>query len=129
MNIPTLSNAELAVMKLLWEKTNTTSRQIQETLYPDAKKPQHGTVQKLLSRLEKKGFVSRDRTHSLHFFSAKINQEEYHSGELESLAKKLTGGSLAPLITCFLESNIISQDDIQELRNILDNYKADGEGK
>ena len=126
MNIPTPSNAELAVMKLLWKKDSVTARQIQEELYPDANKSQHGTVQKLLSRIEKKGFINCDRTHAVYFFSAKISRDQYYSRELESLANKLTGGSLAPLITCFLESNKISQEDIQELQNILENYKADG---
>jgi len=129
MSIPALSNAELAVMKLLWKQDSVTARKIQEELYPDTAKSQHGTVQKLLSRLGKKGFVNCDRTHFIHFFSAKISQDEYYSRELESLANKLTGGSLAPLITCFLENNKISQEDMQELRSIMDDYRKDDEGK
>lgn len=39
-----------------------TARQSRERLYPDANKAQHGTVQRILQRLEEKGFVERDRT-------------------------------------------------------------------
>ncbi len=56
----TLANAELGIMELLWKEKSLTARQIREELYPDAKTAQHGTVQRLLQRLEEKGFVQRD---------------------------------------------------------------------
>lgn len=125
MKILSLANAELSVMKLLWKEAQMTARIIREQLYPKSSKAQHGTVQKLLQRLELKGFIERDKSLSVHLFSPLINQDEYYSRELESLADKLTGGSLAPLITCFLENKKISQEDLNELRNILDDYKDD----
>jgi len=122
-----LTDAELAVMELLWEEDRLTARDIRERLYPDASKPQHGTVQKLLERLEDKGYVNRDRTHSLHFFSAAVSRQEYAGSQLESLASKLTGGSLAPLITHFIEQKRISREDIEQLRAILDDQQEEGE--
>ena len=57
-----LANAELAVMNLLWDSNDSmTAREIREQLYPDETRAQHGTVQRLLQRLEEKGFVERDR--------------------------------------------------------------------
>ena len=47
-----LANAELAVMDLLWQQAHLTAHHIREQLYPDAAKAQHGTVQRLLQRLE-----------------------------------------------------------------------------
>ena len=121
MKKPPLANAELAVMKLLWEKSSITAREIREKLYPDEKKAQHGTVQRLLQRLEDKGYVSRDRSISVHFFSAKIDKQSYAGSQLESLTSRLTGGSLTPLITHFIEKNKLSRDELTELRKILDN--------
>ena len=51
---PPLANAELAVMELLWDDDLVTARQIRERIYADQKN-QHGTVQRLLQRLEEKG--------------------------------------------------------------------------
>lgn len=127
MHSRALTDAELAVMELLWEEDRLTARDIRERLYPDASKPQHGTVQKLLERLEDKGYVNRDRTHSLHFFSAAVSRQEYAGSQLESLASKLTGGSLAPLITHFIEQKRISREDIEQLRAILDDQQEEGE--
>ena len=117
---PSLANAELAIMELLWDEGRLTARMIRERLYPGTTKAQHGTVQRLLQRLEDKGFVVRDKDLPVHFFAASIRREEYASSQLESLADRLTGGSLAPLVTHLVEQKRISRTEIDRLRQILD---------
>jgi predicted transcriptional regulator len=119
MHQASLANAELAVMDLLWRRDRLTARAIREELYPDASRAQHGTVQRLLQRLEDKRFVTRDRSLPVHLFAAAISRQEYACGELEALAARLTGGSLAPLITHLVEQNKISGAEIKRLRKIL----------
>jgi BlaI family penicillinase repressor len=119
MKHPSLANAELAVMELLWDEPSLTARQLREQLYPDATRAQHGTVQRLLQRLEDKGFVRRDRDLAVHLFSASISREQYAGGQLESLTEKLTGGSIAPLITHLIEERRISDSELDRLRAIL----------
>jgi len=121
---PTLANAELAVMELLWQQERLTARQLQEELYPHATRAQHGTVQKLLQRLEEKGFVERDRSLPVHLFSARISRQAYAAEQLETLAEKLTGGSLAPLITHLMEEKKISRAEIQRLRRVLEGRES-----
>jgi BlaI family penicillinase repressor len=119
MKAPRLANAELAVMQLLWDESRLTARHIREQLYPGATKAQHGTVQRLLHRLEEKGFVERDRSLPVHLFSALISREAYASSQLEAIADRLTGGSLAPLITHLIEQKKISRAEVKRLRKIL----------
>ncbi len=126
MEHPQLANAELAVMELLWDEDRLTARRIREQLYPGAKKSQHGTVQRLLQRLEEKGFVERDTTLPVHLFSALISCAAYAGSQLESLAAKLTGGSLAPLITHLMEQKKISRTELKRLRHILDGKSGAG---
>ena len=118
--LPALANAELAVMELLWDEGPLTARDIRERLYPGAEKAQHGTVQRLLQRLEDKGFVQRDRELPVYLFDAAVGREEYAGSQLESLARRLTGGSLAPLVTHLVEQKRISRAEIERLRQILD---------
>ena len=126
----TLANAELAVMDLLWKQADRmTAREIRESLYPNEKKPQHGTVQRLLQRLEEKGFIERDKSISVHFFSAIVTRDSYAGGQLESLAEKLTSGSLAPLITHLVEHKKISRKDIDKIRSILDEHSDSAPAK
>lgn len=106
-------------MELLWQHDQLTARQLRERLYPDSQKAQHGTVQRLLQRLEEKGFVGADRERAPHLFRAQISREDYGSGQLESLAQKLTGGSLAPLITHLIDNKKIPRSEINRLRQVL----------
>ena len=121
-----LANAELAIMELLWDEGRLTARQIRERLYQPSERSQHGTVQRLLQRLEDKGFVVRDKTFPVHFFSPTIGREEYASWQLESLAQRLTGGSLAPLITHLVQQRRLSPEEIERLRRILDEGGEEG---
>lgn len=126
MNLSNLANAELAIMKLLWKQDSLTARHIRDELYPDAGKEQHGTIQKLLKRLEDKGFINRDRALSTHLFSFLVSADDYASNQLEMLADKLTGGSLAPLITNLVQTKRISQEDIEQLRKMLNSDQDEG---
>ena len=86
-------------------------------------------MQRLLQRLEDKGYVLRDRSLPVHLFSARIDRQAYAGNQLESLAEKLTGGSLAPLITHLMEEKKISPEEMARLRRILEEDEdAGGEG-
>lgn len=123
-----LAKAELAVMKLIWDTDEAvTARQIREQLYPDPKKSQHGTVQRLLQRLEDKGFLTRDKSVSTHFFSAAISRQDYAGMQLESLAIGLTSGSIAPMITHLVKQKKISTAEIERIRSILDDHQKKNE--
>ena len=126
MKQPPLANSELAIMDLLWGNERLTARQIREQLYSHSSKAQHGTVQKLLQRLEKKGYVERDRSQFVHQFMAKVSRQTYAGMQLELLASKLTAGSFAPLITHLVEESKISSDDIEQIKAILDEYRDAG---
>ena len=126
MKQPALANAELAVMNLLWQRDRMTARQVREELYPDEDKAQHGTVQRLLQRLEDKGYVERDRSLSVHLFSAAMSRQTYAGRQLEVLADKLTAGSFAPLITHLVAEKKISRDEIDRIRKILDEQESEG---
>jgi predicted transcriptional regulator len=60
-NNPSMANAELAVMDLLWREDRMTARELRERLYPAAAKGQHGTVQRLLQRLEDTHMVEQKK--------------------------------------------------------------------
>ncbi|MFC1725411.1 BlaI/MecI/CopY family transcriptional regulator [candidate division KSB1 bacterium] len=126
MEQPHLANSELAVMDLLWSNEKLTARQIREQLYSHSSKAQHGTVQRLLQRLEEKEFIEKDSSQFVHQFTARVSRQAYAGMQLESLASKLTAGSFAPLITHLVEESKISSDDIKKIKAILDESGAAG---
>lgn len=120
MDSTQLTNTELAVMDLLWDQGRLTARDIREQLYPDAERAQHGTIQRYLQSLEEKGFVHRDKTLPVHFFTAAVAREAYAASQLEALADRLTGGSIAPFLTQLIAERRISRAELGRLRKLLD---------
>ncbi len=124
MPIAPLANAELSVMELLWDHGAMTARQVQDRLYGAADRSQHGTVQRLLQRLEEKGFVRRDprrdRATPANTFAPSLSRAEYAGAQLETLAERLTGGSIAPLLSNLIDRKRLSRAELQRLRELLD---------
>jgi len=114
-----LANAELSVMESLWDQGPLTARQIQDRLYGESDRSQHGTVQRLLQRLEDKRLVRREKSGSANAFSALLSREEYAGSQLESLADRLTGGSIAPVLSHLLDRKRRSRAELRRLREGL----------
>ncbi len=114
-----ITDAELAVLKLLWESPQRTARQITQTLYDEPTSGSLGAVQKLLQRLERKGYCERNRDGYVHTFSAGVSQDALAGGLLEVLAGKIADGSLAPFISHLVKARRLSKKEKEQLRRLL----------
>lgn len=115
-----VTEAELSVLQLLWEKGDLTIRQLTDVLYPQGGSAHYATVQKLLERLETKGFVNRDRGQSVHVFFAAVARDVLVDRRLQNLAEQLCNGSLASLVTHLVRSERLSPEERQSLRALID---------
>jgi BlaI family transcriptional regulator, penicillinase repressor len=120
---PPASDAELAVLKLLWENERLSARDIRERLYPEGTPSDHATVQKLLQRLEQKKLIARDRRSFAHQFRAIVTREELAGEQLEALASKLTDGSMVPFILHAVNAKQLTAEERSEIRRLLDRRK------
>ena len=84
-----VTDAELAILNVLWERGRATVRELAEELYDKSSASQHATVQKLLERLQAKGCVSRDRDSWPHTFAPAIEREDLIGRQLQQTADKL----------------------------------------
>lgn len=123
-----ITDAELAVLQVLWEHGSQPIRRITDILYPEGKAAQYATVQKLLERLEAKECVERDRTMAVHVFSAAIDRDELVGRRLQQVAEKLCGGSWTPLLTHLVHAQKLSAEDREALRTLIDDL-APAKGK
>ncbi|HKI32561.1 MAG TPA: BlaI/MecI/CopY family transcriptional regulator [Gemmataceae bacterium] len=114
------TDAELAVLQVLWERGSATIRQLADALYPGGSTAQYATVQKLLERLQAKGCARRDRRPWPHVFSATVDRDDLIGRRLRAVAEKLCGGSLTPLLTHLISVERLSPREREELRAFLD---------
>jgi BlaI family penicillinase repressor len=115
-----ITDSELAVLRVLWDRGTATIRQLTDVLYPQGEAAQYATIQKLLDRMEVKGYVRRDRTLYVHVFAAVLDRDELIGRRLRSLAEMLCDGSLTPLLTHLARANNLTDQDRLALRAIVD---------
>jgi predicted transcriptional regulator len=115
-----VTDAELAVLQVLWDRGPATRRQLTDVLYPGGGPAHYTTVQKLLERLETKQFVTRERGDGVRTFRAAVGREELISRRLRDVAEKLCGGSLTPLLVNLVRTEALSERELQELQALID---------
>ena len=115
-----VTDAELAVLEVLWAQAPATIRQLTDALYPQGAPAQYATVQKLLERLEAKRFVSRTRGAAAHTFRPAVDRDELIGRRLRATAEKLCGGSLTPLLMHLVRARKLTPRERQELRALID---------
>ncbi len=120
--VPAISDAEWEVMKFVWDRAPVTTNDVVDALTAASDwKPK--TVMTLLNRLVKKralGFVKRGRVYE---YRPLVRQEDCARLEGQSFLQRVYGGQLKPMLAGFLRQARLSDDDIKELKRILDERK------
>ena len=123
-----VTDAELAILQLLWDRRQAPARDIAIELYGEATDSSLATVQKLLQRLEAKKFVQRTRTTWPHVFTPAVERDELVGRRVQTAIDTLCGGSYSPLLTHLLKANRLSAKDRQALRDLLDQLDSENKG-
>ncbi len=115
-----VTDAELAVLEVLWDRGDSTIRAITDVLYPDGGVAHYATVQKLLDRLERKRCVGRTRGPGAHVFAARLDRDALIEWRLRDVAERFCDGALAPLLTHLVRGRHLSQKDRRALRSLVE---------
>lgn len=116
---PSISDSEWVVMREFWARGEATSAEVIESVTAtQAWKPP--TVQTLITRLVKKGALTFTRNGREYRYRPQVREEDCVHEVSRSFVDRVFGGSLAPLLSCFVEREKLSQAEIEELKRILD---------
>ncbi len=124
-----VTDTELAILQVLWDRGSATRRQITDALYPEGGPAHYTTVQKLLERLEAKGYVRHDRGQPVLTFSAAVGRDELISRRLLGMADKLCGGSLTPLLMNLVRAKPLSPRELEELQGLIEDLRVQSRSK
>jgi len=119
------TDAELAILQVLWTRGGCTVRDVHDVLEPTAGVG-YTTVLKMLQIMTDKGQVRRDETRRAHVYEASLSREQTQRGLVGDLLSRAFEGSAARLAMQALDSGRASPQEIAEIRQLLDSIEEDG---
>lgn len=122
--LPRPTDAELSILRVLWERGPSTVREVHESL-PDGSG--YTTVLKLMQIMTEKGLVVRDESQRAHVYSSRVTQEKTQRQLVTDLVERAFGGSPAQLAMQALSTKKTSPEELVELRRLLDSLEKEVE--
>lgn len=117
-SLPQISEAEFEIMKVIWDNNPINTNEIVDIVTKSSEWNMR-TIHTLIARLEKKGAISHKKEGRIYIYSPVVKKEDYVKSESKSFLNKFYNGAVNKMVMNFIENDMLSQEDIQELRNIL----------
>jgi predicted transcriptional regulator len=121
--IPRPTEAELELLRILWEKEPATVRDIYDALNL-ARPSGYTTVLKLLQIMTAKGLVMRDQSNRAHLYRCTMSQEAMQSKILKDLSVRLFSGSAAQLALHALAMEPATAGELDEIRALIERNRS-----
>src|ERR1700730_14574472 len=122
-SVPRPTEAELELLRIVWEKEPATVRDIYDRL--NEERPSgYTTVLKMLQIMTAKGLVVRDEANRAHVYRAAISQDAMQSKILKDLSMRLFSGSATQLALHALAMEPASQNELDEIRALIERKKS-----
>lgn len=120
---PTLTEAELRIMEVLWEKGDATVQQVLEWMPP---KPAlaYNSVLTTVRILEKKGYVEHVKDGRAHVYQPLLGRKQVSQSEIRHLINRFFGDSHEELVLNILEDRGLDAQEIGRLRQMLQRGEA-----
>ena len=115
------TEGELEILQVLWQKKLCTVRNVHETLAK--KNARYTTTLKLMQIMHEKGLVERDTTAKTHIYKALLNQEKTQQQLVNKMIDNVFNGSAARLVMQALGNKSASKEEIDLIKEYLDNLK------
>jgi len=121
--LPKPTDAELAILRVLWHDGPCTVRAVQEAL--NRERPTgYTTVLKLLQIMTEKGLVRRDESKRAHVYKASASEEDTQTQLVDTLMERAFGGSAAQLVMRALSSKKTPKKELEKIRKMLDDVEG-----
>ena len=119
---PRPTDAELAILRVLWERGPSTVRQVHDVLSAN-REFAYTTTLKLLQLMTEKGVAVREEVGRVHLYRAAVAQEETQRHLIRDLVDRAFGGSPSQLVMQALAAKPASAEELREIRRLLKEHE------
>lgn len=123
---PRPTEAELEILRVLWERGPSTVRHVHEAL-ATVRVTGYTTTLKLMQIMADKGLVTRDESSRTHIYAPRASQETTQRQLVTDLVDRAFGGSATALVLRALSSHTASDDELREIRKLIDEERSERE--
>src|SRR5665811_56672 len=116
------TDGELEILQLIWKHGPLTVRQVHEHLNPE-KQTGYTSTLKMMQIMNEKGVLGRKASGRSHIYHSKIDQKKTTQNRLDSFLEATFGGSASRLVIQLLGSNSTNDEELQKIRDIIDEYE------
>lgn len=116
--LPSITEAEWTVMRILWERGAATANEVVLAL-EGAMHWKPKTIHTLLRRLTDKGALDYEKTGREFVFRPLVTERDCQLAESRSFLDRVFGGAVAPMVAAFVEQEKLTPEEIKELKRIL----------
>ncbi len=120
--LPRPTDAELAILQILWERGPSTVRDVHGAL-TRTRTLGYTTALKLLQIMTEKGLVRRDETDRSHIYEARLSADQTQRQLVTDLLERAFGGSAGKLVMHALSLRKASSEELADIRRLLDDHK------
>lgn len=120
--LPAVSSAETEVLRIVWQLEAATVQEVCDAL-PKKRSVAYATVQTLLRRLEKKGYVRHDVEGKAHRFCATVRREDVITRSVSDFVDRLFGGDPVPLLMHLADHSKLKGADVERLKGLIEEGK------
>jgi len=113
-----LGRLELQIMNVVWSRGKATVHDVKNAL--SRRKPAYSTILTMMRKLEAKGYLKHEVDGRTYVYRPSISQQAVRQGVLGDLVERLFDGSTSLLLTSLVEQNRISENELCEIRKLIE---------
>jgi predicted transcriptional regulator len=124
-----IPDAELELMMVIWDSEQPVSRMDIETKMENGRNVVPSTILSLLARLERRGFLHKEKQGNINYYYAQVEKAAYLKEEGQRVLDKMFGSSLKNFVTALYDDKGLNHEEIAELQAFIDEQTTAQKGR
>ena len=123
-----LFDSEWSILRIVWEHEPCAAPTVQEELQKE-KGWAYTTVKTMMDRMVKKGLLKTKKIRNFYLYSSAVSKTQAKKSEIMRTVKRAFDGTLTPMMQFLIENDELSENEYQQLEQLIKNRKRDKSNK
>lgn len=122
------SDLEMQILSVLWDRGASMAREVLDAM-PDGKKRAYTSILSVMQVMEKKGLLTHTNRGTAHVYKPAVNKNKIIRPFVRKVVTEVFGGQPAAMMQALINEATISDNDLSQIHQLLDNLKTSKQNK